>query len=45
MSRPLRDAAFRAFEGFKPLTPAEMLDIERRAAEAIKGKGPCWWNP
>ena len=23
----------------------EMADLRRRAAEAVQGKGPCWWNP
>ena len=40
-----QDAAFRAFEAFTPLAPAAMREIERRAAEAVEGKGPRWWNP
>jgi 1-deoxyxylulose-5-phosphate synthase len=40
-----QDAAFRAFESFEPLTSAGMRDVERRAVQAIEGKGPCWWNP
>jgi 1-deoxyxylulose-5-phosphate synthase len=40
-----QDAAFAAAASFKPLAPAAMADIERRAAAAVKGKGRCWWNP
>jgi aryl-alcohol dehydrogenase-like predicted oxidoreductase len=40
-----QDAAFAAAEKFQPFTPAEMADVKRRAAEAIRGKGPVWWNP
>ncbi|MFB3890676.1 MAG: aldo/keto reductase [Phycisphaerae bacterium] len=40
-----QDAAFAAAADFKPLTPAEMAEIEARAARAIEGKGNCWWNP
>jgi 1-deoxyxylulose-5-phosphate synthase len=38
-------AAFRAYDRFAPLTADQMRDIERRAAVAVAGKGPCWWNP
>src|SRR5581483_2318265 len=41
-----QDAAFAAAREFAgPLPPEKMTDIRRRAAEAIEGKGPCWWNP
>jgi aryl-alcohol dehydrogenase-like predicted oxidoreductase len=40
-----QDAAFRAFDDFRPLTPEPMRAIEQRAAKAIEGKGQCWWNP
>jgi aryl-alcohol dehydrogenase-like predicted oxidoreductase len=41
-----QDAAMAAAETFNtPLTPAQMEDIRRRAAIAVQGKGPCWWNP
>ena len=40
-----QDAAFRAFEAFHPLEPAQLKEIESRAALAIEGKGRCWWNP
>jgi 1-deoxyxylulose-5-phosphate synthase len=40
-----QDAAFRAFEAFRPLEPAQLRDIEHRAAQAMEGKGRCWWNP
>lgn len=40
-----QDVAFRAFEAFRPLEPAQLEEIEKRAAGAIEGKGRCWWNP
>lgn len=40
-----QDAAFKALAEYQPLSPAEMEQIRRRAAIAIEGKGPCWWNP
>ena len=40
-----QEAAFRAFEEFQPLEPAQLKEIEGRAAQAIEGKGRCWWNP
>jgi len=40
-----QDAAFAAAHGFEPMTPGEMAALRRRAAEAVKGKGRCWWNP
>jgi 1-deoxyxylulose-5-phosphate synthase len=40
-----QDAAFAAFRSFKPLTPAQLADTRRQAADAIRDKGPCWWNP
>jgi aryl-alcohol dehydrogenase-like predicted oxidoreductase len=40
-----QDAAFAAAKSFRPLSPERMADIRRRAAEAVEGKGPCWWNP
>jgi aryl-alcohol dehydrogenase-like predicted oxidoreductase len=40
-----QDAAFAAAAEFKPLTPAEMAEVKRRAAEAIRDKGRVWWNP
>ena len=39
-----QDAAFEAARDFKPLGLEAMADIRRRAAEAVQGKGPCWWN-
>ena len=39
-----QDAAFAAFEGFRPLTAEQMDDVRRRARLAIHGKGACWWN-
>jgi 1-deoxyxylulose-5-phosphate synthase len=40
-----QDAAFEALGRFRPLTPEQMAETRRRAARAIEGKGPCWWNP
>ena len=40
-----QDAAFAAIEHFVKQTPAEMEILRARAAEAIKEKGRCWWNP
>jgi aryl-alcohol dehydrogenase-like predicted oxidoreductase len=40
-----QDAAFRAFEEFHPLGKEQLKEIEVRAAQAIEGKGRCWWNP
>jgi aryl-alcohol dehydrogenase-like predicted oxidoreductase len=40
-----QDAAFAAAATFKPLPPAEMARIRKRAVEAIAGKGKNWWNP
>ena len=40
-----QDAAFAAARAFRPLSPDRMDDIRRRAAEARRDKGPCWWNP
>jgi hypothetical protein len=40
-----QDAAFEALGSFRPLTQEQMEKTRRRAAQAIEGKGPCWWNP
>lgn len=40
-----QDAAFAAALDFRRLTNERMIDIRSRAVEAIKEKGPCWWNP
>lgn len=40
-----QDAVFQALENFHPLSVAQLADIRTRAAQAIPGKGPCWWNP
>jgi 1-deoxyxylulose-5-phosphate synthase len=40
-----QDAAFAAARAFRPLTEGQMTDIRRRAGEARREKGPCWWNP
>lgn len=40
-----QDAALAAAEAFSPLSAAELGRIRAEAAVAIRGKGPCWWNP
>ena len=40
-----QDAAFAAARSFRPLSDNQMADVRRRAAEARRDKGPCWWNP
>lgn len=40
-----QDAAFAAALDFRRLTAERVIDIRNRAVEAIKEKGPCWWNP
>lgn len=40
-----QDAVFRAFETFRPLDRNRMAEVEQLAAQAIAGKGNCWWNP
>jgi hypothetical protein len=40
-----QEAALEALKSFQPLDAAGLDDVRARAAEAIKGKGPCWWNP
>lgn len=40
-----QDAVFGAFETFQPLDARKLKEIEQRAAQAIEGKGNCWWNP
>jgi aryl-alcohol dehydrogenase-like predicted oxidoreductase len=41
-----QDAAFAAARRYRGrLSLDRMADIRRRAVEAIRGKGACWWNP
>ncbi len=40
-----QDAALSAAEAFTPLTPPDLARLREAAALAIRGKGPCWWNP
>lgn len=40
-----QNQAFAAVRNFRPLSGAAMEDIRRRAVEARRDKGPCWWNP
>jgi aryl-alcohol dehydrogenase-like predicted oxidoreductase len=40
-----QDAAFAAARAFRPCTPREMEELRARALEAVRDKGPCWWNP
>jgi aryl-alcohol dehydrogenase-like predicted oxidoreductase len=37
--------AFAAARAFTPLSPERMDDVRRRAIDARRDKGPCWWNP
>ncbi len=40
-----QEAAYAAAAAFQPLAPERMGELRARAAEALQGKGPCWWNP
>ncbi len=40
-----QDAAFAAARCFAPLSERRMSEIRERAAQAVRGKGECWWNP
>ena len=40
-----QDAAFAAARSFQPLSPSEQASLRLRAAEAVRDKGPAWWNP
>jgi erythromycin esterase-like protein len=40
-----QDAAFAAFQAFRPLDAAALAEIRTRAVAARRDKGPCWWNP
>lgn len=41
-----QDQAFAAAALFRePLEPSALAAIESRAAEAVRHKGPCWWDP
>jgi aryl-alcohol dehydrogenase-like predicted oxidoreductase len=40
-----QDAAFEAAAAFSPYTAAQMRELRGRAREAVRGKGPCWWDP
>jgi aryl-alcohol dehydrogenase-like predicted oxidoreductase len=40
-----QDAALAAAERFEPLTKAELAATRERAAECIRNKGQCWWDP
>lgn len=40
-----QDAAFNAVAHFSALDRAELELVRQRAAEAVREKGPCWWNP
>lgn len=39
-----QDAALAAAEAFTPFSPADLARVRAAAADAIRGKGPCWWN-
>lgn len=40
-----QDEAFAAARRFVPLSHERMEEVRRRAVEARRDKGPCWWNP
>jgi aryl-alcohol dehydrogenase-like predicted oxidoreductase len=40
-----QEAAFAAAEEARPLSAASLDDIRCRATQAVRGKGPTWWNP
>lgn len=40
-----QDAALQAAARFRPLSSAQLAEVRARAAEAVQGKGACWWNP
>ncbi len=40
-----QDAAFAAAHGASPLARDELLALRERAVEAMRDKGPAWWNP
>lgn len=40
-----QDQAFEAAARFEPMSPEELADVRRRAADVIHGKGQVWWNP
>lgn len=40
-----QDAALHAAAAFRPLTTEQMVDVRRRAVQAMEGKGRVWWNP
>jgi aryl-alcohol dehydrogenase-like predicted oxidoreductase len=40
-----QDAAFAAAGDFRPLDAGQRDEVRRRARDAIRGKGACWWNP
>jgi aryl-alcohol dehydrogenase-like predicted oxidoreductase len=40
-----QDQAFAAARTFTPLSDDRLADIRRRAVDARRDKGPCWWNP
>lgn len=40
-----QDAALAAAERFEPLTEPELAQVRARAAECMRDKGECWWDP
>lgn len=40
-----QDAAFAAASQFTALSREELEAMRQRAAEAVRDKGACWWNP
>ncbi len=40
-----QDAAFAAAQSFTPMSEVELAETRAAAIEAMRGKGPNWWNP
>ncbi len=40
-----QDAAFAAALSYSKLPGDELAEIRRQAAQAVEGKGNCWWDP
>jgi aryl-alcohol dehydrogenase-like predicted oxidoreductase len=40
-----QDVALEAVEAFEPYSPEELAALRKRAEDAMRRKGACWWNP
>jgi aryl-alcohol dehydrogenase-like predicted oxidoreductase len=40
-----QDAALGAASRFQPFSSRQLAELQARAAQAVQGKGACWWNP